>query len=330
MSIVHVTLSRHHKSWDLPRQQILNLIPESLIGQALEEEPDVPEIILENPDVTPEAMQVIAEYLEGREPTHHIPSLVAAARYLNMLWLNYYVDPMYDQVEKPILPEETYDTPKNRELMIDATQNHHNAILEYLLRKGVSPLFITASYDISSDALHASIAVDNLAAFQMLLTHSILRQEYSDNTLLLTIFSIAYRDKLNRIEDYMIRNTPTSELFAFMKAEHLYGFVSNLEILQRIYALAETSEQKDILIFLALEARQDDALWWLLQQPENNNYRSYLEIAMNRIYNADLLNYLLGQVNLTPEELQKLLTLAVRHRNGFAAEIIRQYIKVIN
>ena len=170
MSTVRVTLPRYNQSWSLPRDRILSIIPESLIGQALEEEPDVPEIVLENPDVTPEAMQVIANYLEGREPQQHIPSLVAAARYLNMLWLNYYVDPMYDQVIRPTAGD-NYDSKSNRTLLVRAAETGHNWLIGYLLLKGVNPVETTEKFNIKwSPALDGAIKHDNLEGVKLLLS----------------------------------------------------------------------------------------------------------------------------------------------------------------
>lgn len=167
MSTVRVTLPRYNRSWNLSRQQVLDIIPESLIGQALEEESNAPEISLENP----EAMQMIADYLEGRVPLHHVPSLVTAARYLNLPWLNYYADPLYDRVDRISTPNGTiYDTENNRELLRDAAKLGHNLMVRYLLLQGVSPVESLGKTGIVwSQALFGAVEGDNIEAVKLLL-----------------------------------------------------------------------------------------------------------------------------------------------------------------
>src|SRR5207237_9720652 len=124
------------KSWDLPRDKILSVIPESLLAQALQTEPNVEEIKLEHPDVAPGALDIVAEILEGKEPHYHQPNLSSSAKYLNLPWLVYYESPLYDQVEHGA----SYDTPKNRQLLLEAIQTGQNTLMGYLLQNRVSPL----------------------------------------------------------------------------------------------------------------------------------------------------------------------------------------------
>ncbi len=56
MTTVRITLPRYNRSWDLPRESLMQTFPQSILAQALQEDPDVPEILIENPDVTPPAM----------------------------------------------------------------------------------------------------------------------------------------------------------------------------------------------------------------------------------------------------------------------------------
>ena len=47
MSTVRITLTEYDVYWELSRNDIQRKIPESLLGQALQEEPNAPEIIFE-------------------------------------------------------------------------------------------------------------------------------------------------------------------------------------------------------------------------------------------------------------------------------------------
>jgi hypothetical protein len=156
MATVRVTLPQYQRSWDLSRESILSVIPE---------------IHFENPDVTPEAMQVIADYLEGREPPHHVPSLVTAARYLNIPWLNYYADPLYDRVDRISTPQGTvYDTEGNRDLLRQAAKMGHKWMVKYLLLRGVSPVeSIGQTGVVWSQALFGAVEGDNLEMVKLLL-----------------------------------------------------------------------------------------------------------------------------------------------------------------
>lgn len=269
---VRVILTLYQKSWELSRQRILDIIPDSLLAQALQTEPDVGEIQLENPDVTPEALNIITDLLQGKEPPHHIPNLSSSARYLNLPCLLYYEDPLYDQVDK----RGNYDTCKNRELMNEAVRTGRHAILEYLLLKGVIPLTDMKVGVVISQPLNMAINVDNLKAFQILLADPRVKEEYSYLTLMRILFPPRYRLSLSKIQDYFLRTIPASVLFSLIRSEEMYSLINEQDI-PRIYPRAETCEQKDLLITMSININTHKVKWWLLEQPGNTNF--YLKIA---------------------------------------------------
>src|SRR5205807_648159 len=116
-----INLPLYGQSWDLSREANLSVIPQSLLGQALDAEPDVPEITFTHPDVTPNAMHIIDGFLEGREPGHHIPGLKPSARYLNIPWLEYYSSPLYDLVMHPLMGE-SWDSLAHQNLLDRAAE----------------------------------------------------------------------------------------------------------------------------------------------------------------------------------------------------------------
>ncbi len=327
MATVRITLPRYNQSWDLPRERILTLIPESLIGQALQEELDVPEITLDYPDVTPEAMNVLAEILQGREPDHHVLNLSSSARYLNIPWLVYYEDPLYDQIERPSSPEQTYDTCNNQKLLVEAIESHHNNILKYLLMKGVSPvwLYFVLGNKIIGTPLEAAIRSDNLEAFQILMSDPRVQQLHSFSSVLA---SKMWRpnDPLNQVMGYILDMTPIETILEI--GARPMGMLYNLGVVQRIYPRLTTQEQKDRLIEDAISNFSQDLTYWLLQQPGNTNYESYLNTAIEWSPDETLLNWLLNTVPDLTANNYALLRMALTE-NDLAANLILKRLDIL-
>jgi hypothetical protein len=131
---LQVNLLPYSTSVTLPKEGIQTFLPESLIGQALESEPEITSLDLNQPEATPEALHVVAEYLTGREPATANPNLASVAKYLNIPWLAYYADPFYDRLEKPVT-----DTLPNKLHLMDAITADNALMVNYLLQKGVIP-----------------------------------------------------------------------------------------------------------------------------------------------------------------------------------------------
>src|SRR5579884_2215612 len=110
---VRVELSSYQQNWDLPREALHTLMPQSLLAQALEDDPNAPAIKLTNPVVTPEIMHIIAGLLQGKEPQKHNSNLLKGIQYLNLPELLYYADPLYDKVKHPN-PGDTWNLKPNR------------------------------------------------------------------------------------------------------------------------------------------------------------------------------------------------------------------------
>src|SRR5579885_3882315 len=109
---VAINLPSSHRTFFLSRDVIQSFLPRSLFAEALDLDPNATQIDIPNPLVTPEVMQVIVDYFEGKEPTKHVPALAEASKYLNIPWLLYYAEPLYDQIQPP-LPGQTWNTVKN-------------------------------------------------------------------------------------------------------------------------------------------------------------------------------------------------------------------------
>lgn len=154
MTTVHIVSIPFQQSWDLPRESLLKLLPESLLSQALEDDPKATNIVLDNPIVTPEAMQVIIDWLHGLEPTGIVPNLESSADYLNIPWLGLYSDPLYAELEHPIV-----DTERNREVLNMAINEGNIQMVLYLLSKGIGSF---------ESAMNRAIDTDQLKIFHSL------------------------------------------------------------------------------------------------------------------------------------------------------------------
>src|SRR5581483_11029305 len=96
--MLSVILQPYHQVFSLPKDFIFSSLPYSLFSEALQDDPSAKELVIPNPDVTPTAMEVLVNYSQGIEPVHYNADLIPAHRYLNIPWLLYYVDPMYDKI----------------------------------------------------------------------------------------------------------------------------------------------------------------------------------------------------------------------------------------
>lgn len=334
MATVQVTLPRYNQSWYLSHESILSVMPESLIGQALQEEPDVPKITLENSDVTPEAMHVAAEILQGREPKHYSSNLSSSARYLNLPWLIYYEDPLYDQVERPGFPGGTYDTIKNRDLLKEAIRTGHNVTMGYLLLKGVSPikkniLVYQNPQGISperptSPALEEAMAADNVEAFQILMLDPRVAEQYS----LLGLFQSRYLGVNSAISRYLLQVLHDNIIDDEWIRMNAHRLVVNLEFIQLIYPLLTTQDQKDALINTAIVNNHYDVFSWLIDQPGNTNYREYLETAVEWSRIRDVFYALLFHLpNLTREDYAQLLEQAEYSSYKVAKDVLTEWMQ---
>src|SRR5579884_1073402 len=130
--MLRINLPHYGQHWNLPKEKILAVIPESLIGQALQTEPDITQLDIIHPDVKSEAMDVIANYLEGKEPLHSIPGLAPSANYLNLPLLYSYRDPMYDSIVA---------NPLYLDMFLEQAAREGNIhMVSYLLQKGANPV----------------------------------------------------------------------------------------------------------------------------------------------------------------------------------------------
>lgn len=166
MANITIRLTVYNTSINLSRQAIQDFLPQSLFAQALSEDPNATVIDITNPVVTPEAMQTILNYtLYGIEPTTANPELAAVDRYLNIPWLKYYADPLYNEIRQPVnlhrFTKWTYSTPEdladtNWPVLMKALDGHP-AIVEYLRQKGfdLGGALIYANWERSGDAANA-------------------------------------------------------------------------------------------------------------------------------------------------------------------------------
>jgi hypothetical protein len=181
----------------LPRQALIDSFPQSLLAQALGEDPTAEEIIIENPIITPQDLQTLADYLQGIEPLQSNPHFREVDRYLNIPLFSVYADPLYDEIYRPMTPFQfelraapplhsgTHKTPvliatntevTNWSVFVRAWYEQNWPIIEYLVRQG---------FDLNG-ALIQAINEDRINAIEYLLTLPEIYPDAWDNQVLIT------------------------------------------------------------------------------------------------------------------------------------------------
>lgn len=95
---VRILLTHYHISQDIAKDFILQEMPESILAQALQGDPEAKEIEIPSPYVTPKALDILHQLLKGKVPEKSEPECLAASRYLNYPLLGSFSSPLYDQV----------------------------------------------------------------------------------------------------------------------------------------------------------------------------------------------------------------------------------------
>lgn len=132
---VQVYLQPYRQTFSLPRDFILSTLAGSLLADALEGDPEATVIPIPNPVITPAVMQFLVDYSRGIEPKTHIPDLIKASAYLNIPWMMYYVDPLYDYITDKV----NWNASSNQEVLRKAIQEYRVWVVGYYLNKGVKP-----------------------------------------------------------------------------------------------------------------------------------------------------------------------------------------------
>lgn len=174
MATIRITLPLYNRSWDLPRELLKQTFPQSILVQAIQEDPNTTQITIDKPNMTPAAMDVILEYLRGDLPSKHILELIPAARYLNLPELLPFAYPEYETIGYIVRNTGLWDTDTARDILVRAAKTGNEPLLKYLLWVGVTPGKLL-HYPVHEDmifiysALYEAIVNDQLESFLLLL-----------------------------------------------------------------------------------------------------------------------------------------------------------------
>lgn len=127
--MLQVSITSH--SVMLSKDEILARLPESLLADALQCE-DLKKLHITQPEVDSEALNAIANYLEGIEPKGPLPSLVQADRYLNLPSLLPYSSPSIFQ----ILRRENLNSRENKAYLDQVIKENQALTIRYALQHG--------------------------------------------------------------------------------------------------------------------------------------------------------------------------------------------------
>lgn len=124
-----------NKTWRFDPQDIEEKIPESLLARTLEVDPDVSVLRLEHPDVTPEGLDAIADFLNGRLQLWKYSSsrLVSNYRYLGADILGILASSKSQRIPCPGGVDNLTD--------VKLMQKNYYCILSYAIRNNLDLLF---------------------------------------------------------------------------------------------------------------------------------------------------------------------------------------------
>lgn len=129
MSVQIILKAHKHASFTLSKEFIRRVFPKSLLGQALETDPEAETIPIPNAVVTPKAIQVLYNLSYGLEPNDPDKELEAAAVYLNCERLLVYASDLYS----------TAVMWRNAYAYKEAIEAKSAPVVRYLVHKGIKP-----------------------------------------------------------------------------------------------------------------------------------------------------------------------------------------------
>ncbi len=289
MATVKITLPRYKQSWDFSREMLRQTFPESLLSQALQEEPDVPEIIIDHPDVTPEALDVMANYMAGKIPSKAIPKLGPSERYLNLPELLPFLYPEYDLISSIVQNTGVWDSPATQTLLIDAVKKNDTSLLAYLLWLGVTPgrssiRGIYRHHRINS-LLDIAIRKDQIASFRLLFSD----ERVVNDTSIQAMLELAIQTHAYKIIQFLIEQKPDVNWWELIKltlqVPNFYCPTEDLELLKLLRSQQDVNYADDPVLKKAIMDEKYYIFKWLLSDP---GYRPYLLHYMD--YIADTLS----------------------------------------
>jgi hypothetical protein len=292
---VRVELSSYHQSWDIPKEALRTWMPQSLLGQALEEDPQATIIHLTNPVVTPDIMHILAGLLEGKEPVKHNPDITPGIHYLNLPELLYYTDPLYDEIDR-----RSWNNQTNRYLLAKAAGLGNLRMVNYLLRKGVSLRLPNAAMEnpiepprinLGSLALEEAIRQDRNDVVTLLLTSPELQGLYRVGLLAETIHRGALETFQGLLTDLNYEDAKTL----------IYQAIENdrLEMVKQLYPhlkarISDWTEGQDVFLCEHLEISK-----WLFDQPEMTPYLQEIFAQAVAFGYTDIVAFLMPKIDPT-------------------------------
>jgi ankyrin repeat protein len=307
---VRIQLLAYQQEFQLSRDFIQTALPGSLLADALETDPMTPEIALTNPIITSDIIQFLVDYAQGKEPTKHNPNLVVGYNYLNIPWMLYYIDPMYDAIDKSDI-----DTLTNHILSDRAIRENRTLIVGYFIAKGLPVTKSMLDLAIKNGAVDVvKILLPRLPEVnrQHLLGQAVLAGSLPIVDLLLqTPIEITYElpyavVMLNRTDilDRLLKAVSTQKNIFY---EQVSTYFPHAEMLTDLLSLAVEEQKLDIVDYLLEQTDVDpsqDNNYSFVYALEGDNMEIPLRLLASPRFDPNLnLNYILSLAtgrSLTP------------------------------
>ena len=295
---VHIHLPTYQQDFLLSRDFILTSLPCSLLAEALETDPMTPEITLTNPIITPDIIQFLVDYSQRKEPMVHNPNLVVGYKYLNIPWMLYYIDPMYDKIDKSDL-----DILANYILLDRAIRENRALVVGYFIVKGFSVTESMLELAIENGAV--DVVKILLPRLQEINRRHLLGLAVQVGSLpiidLLMPIEITYellRDALKTRLDIMDRLLKVASTQKNIFYEIASTYYSHEELLTDLLSLAVDKQKLDIVDYLLdqidADPSQDDN-YTFVYAVEGNNIEIPLRLLASPRFDPNVnLNYILS------------------------------------
>jgi hypothetical protein len=254
---VRILLTHHYAYRDLSKDFILQEMPETILGQALQGDPEAKEIEIPSPDVTPKALAVIVLLSEGKTPLRSEPECYQAGRYLNYPLLAAFGDLLYNRIDRVSINCE-----RNQTLLKQSPRIEN--FLSYLIWRQLDFSFV------DNNVLCLWISTASKSGSKLLLSQPTLKLLASGSKLLFGAAGLSEGIVLERLlED------PRVQTHLDRRDVMTIGFIDKYPDLSvKIALLPETKTnqmsdwQYQHLISLLVEATDYEALEQLLQKPQ--------------------------------------------------------------
>lgn len=334
---VTIQLEPYHQTFSLPKDFILTTLHGSLFADALELDPEATLIPMTNPIITPAVMQFLVDYSQGKEPEKYIPDLIEASRYLNIPWMLYYTDPLYDYISN----KQNWAAPDNGAIWSQAIKGNHVWIIGLLLAKGMPAGQFNLNEAITAKAVDVVALLLEKINYDPRMTWSVALQSGSVPIIKLLEatgqYPLDWQHLHNALYETVHSNQPElfeyflqefASKFGFTNVDTVYSQAIDFGRASMVTAVLQYDGPKGGDIWSSLHKNHPTIALQLISDPRfdpNDNLSSNLDLAAGRGY-AEVIAALINnpKTRLNKDIITKALKSDQRHGNSILRQALLQ------